>query len=275
MAYSNKDYWGQLHGRSGLSAVGQSGLPDAVNDWIYRSIGRNLRRFVRANGLTGNGTGQMLEVGVGSGYWVDFWKSEGWRVDGCDLVPAAAEKVQQQHPDGRFWAVDASNPDSLFAGAGGDARRTYDLVTATSILLHITADDAFDQALANVAAAVRPGGHLLLVEPALTIKKKQARFKPEQTSRARVLRSYRRPLLAHGLELVTVEATTVLAANPLEASSPRKLRMYQRWWRQVTASKQRPARARWIGPAMYVLDGLLIRTKEAPTSKILLFRRPE
>lgn len=279
MVYSNKQYWGALHGRDGLSAVGQSALPDAINDWIYRSTRRNLRRFVKRNDLTGHGTGRMLEVGVGSGYWVDFWAGQGWHVDGCDLVPAAAEKVQQAHPEGRFWAADASSADGLFAGVDAkgadDVPPTYDLVTATNVLLHVTADDAFAQALANVAAAVRPGGHLLLVEPALTIEKKQAKFDPKKHSRARLLRSYRKPLRAHGLELVTVEAATVLAANPLEASSPRRARLYKRWWRQVVTSKKKPSRVRWIGPTMYVADGLLMHTNEAPTSKFLLFRRLE
>ena len=31
--------------------------------------------------------------------------------------------------------------------------------------------------------------------------------------------------------------------------------------------------ARWLGPVMYVADGVLMRADEAPTSKILLFRK--
>ncbi len=272
MDYSYKDYWRNLHGRQDLSSVGQSALPGDVNTWIYRSIRRNLRRFVRSQGLVATGTGRMLEVGVGTGYWVDFWQDLGWKVDGCDLVPSAVERVRQEHPEGTFWAADVSSPDGVLAAASADG---YDLVTATSVLLHVTADDAFAQALANVAGAVRPGGHLLLVEPVLTIQKKQAPYSPSRSSRARVLRSYRRPLRRLGLELVSVGATTVLAANPLEASSPRKLRLYNSWWSLVGRSRRRPWLARVLGPAMFVLDGLLMRTPEAPTSKVLLFRRPD
>jgi 2-polyprenyl-3-methyl-5-hydroxy-6-metoxy-1,4-benzoquinol methylase len=273
LSYSYKDYWRDLHQRNNLSAVGQSALSEDVNKWIYRSIRRNLSRFARRHSLTAKGSRRMLEVGVGTGYWVDFWKKLGWTVDGCDLVPAAVDALMQQHPAAQFWQADVSSSVGLLDQSGGIAAENYDLVTATNVLLHVTEDDAFASALANVAAAVRPGGHLLLVEPALTVKKQQAPYDPARSSRARVLESYRRPLRDLGLELVTVEPTTVLAANPLEASSIKKLSRYQAWWRLVAKSKQRPSAVRWVGPTMYVLDALLMRTKEAPTSKILLFRR--
>ena len=146
-------------------------------------------------------------------------------------------------------------------------------MTAISVLLHVTEDSKFQQSLVNVAGAVEPGGHLLLVEPALTIKRKQAPFNPAKHSRARVLASYVDPLDQLGLELVGVEATTVLAANPLEASSPKRERRYRQWWSLVAKSRTKPSMARWLGPVMYVADGVLMRADEAPTSKILLFRK--
>lgn len=273
MEYSYKDYWRTLHSRDDLSSVGQAGLPGDMNKWIYKSIRRNLRNFARRHELAARGSGRMLEVGAGTGYWVDFWQRLGWQVDGCDLVPSAVDRLRQVHPDARFWAADVGSADGVLTPSDGVAAEGYELVTATSVLLHVTEDEAFGRALANVAAAVKPGGHLLLVEPALTIKKKQAPYNPAKHSRARLLRSYRRPLRKLGLELVAVEPTTVLAANPLEASSKKKLGRYQSWWRLVSKSRERQGAVRWVGPAMYLLDGLLMRTNEAPTSKLLLFRR--
>ena len=271
--YSYENYWRDLHDRKDLSAVGHSALPADVNRWIYRSIRRNLGRFVRRHKLTATGSGRMLEIGVGTGYWLDFWQEHGWTVDGCDLVPAVVEALQQEHPAGRFWPADVSSPNGVLAQSDGLAEAGYELVTATSVLLHVTADDAFDRALANAAGAVKPGGHLLLVEPALTINKKQPRYDPSRSSRARLLRSYQKPLRKLGLRLVAVAPTTVLAANPLEASSKKKLNRYHAWWRLVANSKKHPLMARVLGPAMFALDAILMHTKEAPTSKILLFRR--
>lgn len=273
MSYSYQDYWRKLHEREDLTSVGQSALSGRVNNWIYRSIRRNLDRFVRRQDLAARGGARMLEVGVGTGYWVDFWRGHGWSVDGCDLVPAAVERLRPAHPGSTFWAADVSDAAGLRAQSDGAAADDYDLVTVTSVLLHVTDDAAFSRALSNVAAMVKPGGHLLLVEPALTLRKKQKPFDPARHSRVRVLSTYREPLRELGLELVTVGATTVLAADPLEAKSPRRMKVYRRWWRLVGRSKRHPAVGLVVGPLMYVLDGILMRTDEAPTSKILLFRK--
>ena len=274
MSYSPKDYWSDLHQRNDLSAVGQSALPEGINRWIYSCIRRNLSSFARRHKLRATGSRRMLEVGVGTGYWISLWKRRGWTVDGCDLVQSAVEPLKRQHQTGQFWQAEVSSTGSLQEQSGGVMAESYELVTAMSVLLHVTEDDAFERALANVAAAVKRGGHLLLVEPALTVTKQQAPFDPSRHSRARLLESYERPLRDLGLELVAVEPTTVLAANPLEASSSRKLSRYRQWWRLVGRSKQRPSMVRWLGPGMYVLDAALMRAKEAPTSKLLLFRRP-
>ncbi len=274
LSYSYNDYWRNLHQRKNLSAVGQSALPEGINRWIYRAISRNLRRFARRHNLSATGSRRLLEVGVGTGYWVEFWQKLGWSVHGCDLVPAAVNALKRQYEDAQFWQADVSSHVGLLDQSGGVAADGYDLVTATNVLLHVTEDGAFERALVNVATAVKPGGYLLLVEPALTLSNKQSPYDPVRASRARVLESYSGPLRDLGLELVTVEPTTVLAANPLEASSKKKLSRYKAWWRVVAKSKQQPSRIRWIGPAMYLFDALLMLTKEAPTSKILLFRRP-
>ena len=94
-AYDPAAYWGGLHQRHDLSAVGQSGLPPAINAWLYRSLARTLRGFLRRNGVTRPAS--AFDVGIGTGYWVRFWRSQGATVvDGCDLVPEAVEAVRRE-----------------------------------------------------------------------------------------------------------------------------------------------------------------------------------
>jgi SAM-dependent methyltransferase len=277
MAYNPKDYWRNLHQRDGLSGVGQSGLDDEINTWIYRTIARNVRRFARRHGLTATASSnRLLEVGVGSGFWVPMWQDLGWQVDGCDLVPSAVERLREARPDRRFWVADVSSPDGIFAGPGADAAGGYDVVTALSIVLHVTEDDAFERALTNLARAVRPGGRLLMMEPVLTHRRKEAPYDPEKHSRARLLSSYQVPLEGRlSMQLEALEPATVLAANPLERGRRIKLAHYRRWWRLVKRTKEKPGATRWVGPAMYGLDRLALRLGEAPTAKLMLFRKPE
>jgi SAM-dependent methyltransferase len=271
MPYSASDYWSSLHARDDLSAVGQSGLSPSINAWLYRVLARNLRSFVGRHGLTKRPPATVFEIGAGTGYWVDVWRSIGARrVDGCDLVPAAVERLQERHgAAGTFTVADITDRATL-------PDTTYDLVTATNVLLHITADDAFDRALTNIAALVASGGFVLLTEPILLDPSYAKPYDAEAASRARPLRTYAAPLEAAGLELVDVKPAIVLANNPIEARSKTALKRYQRWWRYVvTRSREAGFRSRLIGPALWVAEPVAIRTGQAPSSKFALFRRPE
>lgn len=273
MTYSPADYWAKLHERDDLSAVGQSGLPAEINRWLYRILARNLRSFVRRHGLVTPPPARMFDVGAGTGEWIGFWRDLGVvRVDGCDLVADAVDRLNARFADtGRF--VQAALGEANAAGlAGGDR---YPLVTILNVLLHVTDDGRFADALRQVADVVEPGGALLLVEPMLADGSYARPYDPAAASRARPLAAYREPLEAAGLTLVDFRAATVLANNPIEAGSPRAFGRYQRLWRSIARrTKRNPRSARWIGPLLSVADRAAMATGAAPTSKIALFRRP-
>jgi 2-polyprenyl-3-methyl-5-hydroxy-6-metoxy-1,4-benzoquinol methylase len=270
--YSAAEYWEKLHERNGLSAVGQSALPDAINKWLYRRLAGNLRAFIKRHHVHARPGDRALEVGVGKGYWVTFWERLGWNTDGFDLIASAVEDVQQHHPNGRFWVADVSQPGGLGAD---EVQPRWSLVTCMNVLLHVTHDEPFNRSLANVAAAVAPGGYLLLAEPILTTTTVELPYHPNKHSRARVLASYVSPLIALGLELVAVEHGCVLANNPIEAGSKKAMARYRSWWNWIARrSKVKPRSARWLGPLVYVLDWVAMRTSAAPTTKFALLRRP-
>jgi hypothetical protein len=121
--YSPTDYWQELHEREGLSAVGQSALPDAINEWLYRSLARNLRGFLHRHHVRPAGQARLLDVGIGKGYWIPFWQRAGWSVEGCDLIPSAVAAQQQRYPEGRFWAADVTDAAALTRGGGSMGSR--------------------------------------------------------------------------------------------------------------------------------------------------------
>ena len=267
--YDPRAYWARLHEDGSLRAVGQSGLPVELNVWLYRTLERNLRSFLHRQGLLSPPPGRVFEVGVGTGYWTPLWRHLGAsQVDGCDLVDAAVAKVQVRFPDGRFVAGDIAEPGTIPADG------SYDLVTVFNVLLHIMDEDRFAAAAANIAAAVTPGGHVLLVEPALDLPSSLRPLRHGASSTARTLERYRAVLEAGGLDFVTAEASTVLANNPIEHGLPHIGRFAWSWKTAVREARKGPRRAAAVGCILSAADRLLMRTGSAPSGKLLLFRRP-
>ena len=212
----------------------------------------------------------MYEIGAGTGYWLDVWRRRGvTSADGCDLSEIAVSGLNAKFGDlGRFSVADISDPGTV----AGDA---YDIVECQNVLLHITDEDRFDRALENVARLVAPGGVLLLAEPILRNAAFERALRAGATSRARPLARYVTGLEACGLELVALEGYAVVANNPIEGSSRSWFRLWRASWIMVVAlCRILPANARWLGPLLYVVDGVLCRTGAAPSGKLALFRRP-
>lgn len=271
VSYDPRDHWSRLHARGDLSSVGQSGLPADLNAWLYRALERRVRWFVRRHRAL-RGVEAVFDVGSGTGHWVRVWHDLGVsRVDGCDLVPAAVERLGAEFGvrGDRFVTADIGAVDpGLPAGP-------YGLVSVMNVLLHLTDDEAFRRALTNIAGLVGPGGSLLLVEPILLDPAYERPRTETQTSRARALATYRDPLVATGLELVDLRGAVAMANNPIEAGSRAVYDRYVRWWRWVARrAKSTPGSIRWIGPLMLALDRVVLAAGAAPSSKIVLFRRP-
>lgn len=87
------------------TGVGYRALGRAFNTWMYRvrrevflrEVGR-LPLDVRA--------ADVLDVGSGTGFYVDLWKELGARsVTGCDLTQAAVDRLRDRFPGTPFRQV--------------------------------------------------------------------------------------------------------------------------------------------------------------------------
>jgi SAM-dependent methyltransferase len=264
--YDPKAYWARLHEDGSLRSVGQSSLPVALNEWLYRIGRRNVVRFVRRHGLFDPPPQRVFDAGSGTGYWVALWGALGaTEIDGCDLVESAVDRLRATFP-GQFTVGDIAE-----AGVIPDDHR-YDLVTAFNVLLHILDDERFEAAVRNLAGAVAPGGSILLAEPVLT-RSAEWELRPGASSRARRLERYERALSPAGLTLVDIAPTTVVGANPIERDH-RRFRLYDSLWTRTTRfARTGPRRARAAGRALDLLDRALIHTPDGPSGKFMLFRR--
>ena len=267
--YDSHAYWSALHREGGLKAVGQSGLPESLNRWLYR-IGRgNVVRFLRTHGNGDLRGATVLDVGSGTGFWIDVWSSMGAaRVDGVELIPEAVDGLRERYPGATFTLGDIADPGLSLP------RDTYDAVMIMNVLLHVVEEERFAAAAARLAAAVGPRGRLLLAEPALIRATSLRRPKPGAASLARPLARYREVFEAAGLRMTAVGPSTVVGANPIEAGDP-LYRWYAALWKRVGRSARRgPRRAYVLGGLLAVLDRVLMATGASPSGKLILFERP-
>jgi SAM-dependent methyltransferase len=261
--YDPDEYWERLHARDGLDAVGQSGMPANFNRWLYSGTAARLDQFVRRHDLRPQ---TVLDVGSGTGYWVAWWADRGvQQVDGCDLVPVAVDRLRDRFP-GTFEVLDVGT-----AAPSG----TYDLVSILNVLLHITDEERFRTALRNLAAAVRPGGYLLMIEPIQSGAGYRVSYPEGASSLARPLPAYVDPLIDAGLEVVALEGATAIGADPIEASNGAALAGWRALWRLAKLPPKLWARSGALtGWLVWKLDPMLLRQGYAPSSKILLMKKP-
>jgi SAM-dependent methyltransferase len=122
---------------------------------MYRVRGQVFARTVKR--LSFNlATASILDVGSGSGFYIDRWLRLGAkRIAGSDLTEIALKRLKARFPSVPCTQLDiAASPTQL-------APATFDVISAMDVFFHITDDVAYDRALANTAELLRPGGLLL------------------------------------------------------------------------------------------------------------------
>ena len=251
-----------MHQIGGLTGVAAPSLPETMNHWFYVNWGRRLNQFVAKHRLHPR---TVFDIGAGTGFWVDWWLDHGAEtVAGCDLVPLAVDRLRERLGPG-FSVLDVS---------AQPIPGTYDLVSVMNVLLHITDAEAFARALANVAAAVAPGGYLVLMEPLVQGPGGSLVTTPDANSLARPVLAYVAPLEAAGLELVSLEASTAIGSDPIEKGR-RSYRVWRAYWDLMhRGTRKFPCVVPVVGRFMCVVDPVLLRFGAAPSEKFVLLRRP-
>src|SRR2546425_7670378 len=98
----------------------------------------------------------VLDVGCGTGFYIDQWKHLGVRtIAGIDLTDVAVQRLRRRFPNEQFYQLDIAD-DLAIRGMS-----QYDAVSAFDVLFHITDDGRFQKAIDNIHAMLRPGGLFL------------------------------------------------------------------------------------------------------------------
>ncbi len=250
------------------TGVGYRALGRPFNSWMYR-----VRREVFGAAVAGLPTdprgADVLDVGSGTGFYVQIWRGLGARsVTGSDLTQAAVDRLRTRFPDIAFHRLDISKPfppppsrplapDLPSAG--------YDLVSCMDVLFHITDDEGHRTAIRNLAALTKPGGWCLFSENFLR--------RPEQRGPRQVNRRLERitaEVEDAGFEIVERVPMFVLMNAQVDAGPVRR----RGWAAAMRAATALPATGWLAGAALYPLERRLVRrVTKGPSTELTICRR--
>lgn len=263
-------YWAEIYEAAyDESAVGYPHLARSINRARYDVERRNVARALGAAGVSQ--PERVLDVGSGTGIWIDFWRRRGAReIVGVDLTKAAVERLRSRYPEHEFLQHDVGDADVSLPG-------DMDVASAMSVLLHITDDARFERALQNVLGCVREGGIVVLVEPVVVHRWWGEPFGPEANSKARPLATYASILSRAGFSIVDLRPTSCLLANVIDTRREFTFRVLERYWDLLAGLVGRhERRGRVVGALLRAVD--LVATSvvpNGPSAKIIVARRTE
>ena len=262
LEYVPESFWEERYSQIDLTRSGHRDLPEAYNRWLYRRKQAVLRRALARIGFTPRGK-RVLEIGAGTGAYVDFWKRLGVEhLTGLDISQAAINHARGRHPEFSFLRRDITKA-ALRSDSGGD----FDLATALDVLYHVVDDAGLQAALANVADVLRPGGVLAIHDLFL--------HRPSEDHgyiRWRSLSDWQRLLASAGFEVVSRSPIFYSMIQPNDCASTRAAERMAAMWSRLSPCIQRAPSV--LGGMLYALDSVLATfVREGPSMELLLARR--
>src|SRR5215469_16613459 len=151
----DKSYWeGRLASQWGLQGVGYLGHGVRYNKWLYAVRKQILRRHLAGLSISLS-EANVLDIGSGTGFWLEQWKSLGVRsLKGTDIAAIAVERLKQTFPEMEIMQLDIGEHLERLDWSG-----RFDVVSAFDVLFHITEDDRFQRAIGNISSLLKQGGH--------------------------------------------------------------------------------------------------------------------
>ena len=264
--FDNRAYWeSRLREHYSLAGVGYLRLGRRFNEWMYRIRGDVFDRVVAGleNGALGSGWNgaSVLDVGAGTGFYVDRWRRLGARVTGLDLTDVAVDELTRCFPGERFVRADIGGPlDQVPLEPA-----SFDAVSAFDVLFHLVDDAAYARAFRNIAAVLKPNGWFLWSDNFL------------KAGTERIAHQASRPL-AESVRLVEAAGFSVVDRVPMfvlmNYPADTRSRLLRWAWTAMVAPAVLGEPLGWaLGAALYPLERALVRIKrESPSTELMVCR---
>jgi SAM-dependent methyltransferase len=258
----DRSYWeARLASHWGLQGVGYLGYGVRYNNWLYAVRREILRRHLlgRSIELT---RANVLDIGSGTGFWLEQWKGFGVRsLQGSDIAAVAVERLKQKFPEIDIAQIDIAETLERFNWNG-----KFDVVSAFDVLFHVTEDDRFNRAIENISTLLKREGYFFFSDNFLHGTAKRT---DHQVSRS--LNEIEAVVRKSGLRIVRRAPMFVLMNAPIDSS----LRWLMPIWRAFLAPVHFvPFLGSVYGAVLYPVELTLTRLmSESPTTEIMICQK--
>lgn len=257
--FDPRRYWEQrLSTRYTLGSTGWLSLGERFNSWSY-AVRRLVFTRLACDALNGKRSAHVLDVGSGTGFYLNLWQQLGVeQIVGSDLTSAAVERLRVRFPRATIQRIDIGTTE-LPLGP-----RQYDAISVMDVMFHIVDDDRYVQSLQNLAGLLKPDGRLIFSE----IFVPQEYRSEHQVSRTKV--QIESMLSAAGLTVACTRPVFFLMNTPVASQS----RLLHRWWDLVCRLAKRHEALGWcVGAAAFPMEVTLGRLlREGPSTHMIVCR---
>lgn len=154
--YKPKKFWNELLSNSfDLKGVGHYRMSNEENEKMYEEKKRILAEDLKKTGVVFNSDKNVLEIGVGVGYWTEFIKQTGVKdYTGNDIAEISVRKLKELYPDYKFIHGDI--------GETALPLNTFDIAVMIDVTQHITDDGNFHNAISNIWNSIKNKGYFIV-----------------------------------------------------------------------------------------------------------------
>jgi 2-polyprenyl-3-methyl-5-hydroxy-6-metoxy-1,4-benzoquinol methylase len=271
--FNSGEYWEQrLREHYTLAGVGYLRLGRRYNEWMYRVRGEVFDRVAReiADGGWGSGSqghrgwqgAEVLDVGAGTGFYMERWIRFGAQVVGMDLTAAAMDGLSQRFPGARLVQADIGGSLEGVAVRLG----SFHAVSAFDVLFHIVDDAAYARAFTNIASLLRPGGWFLWSDNFVSRP-----AKPIRHQAFRPIAASTRLVETAGFEILGRVPMFVTMNYPADTRS-----RLARWaWTAMVSPALLAEPLGWLlGALLYPIERRLVRrVADSPSTELMVCRK--
>ncbi|MCD6232859.1 class I SAM-dependent methyltransferase [bacterium] len=261
--YNPKGYWSKrLEENFSLSGVGFTSFGRNYNKWLYRMRKKVLERVVSRYKIDFPNI-RTLDIGCGTGFYVDIWRQKGVRyLTGIDITAISIKELNVKYPNFDFHEADITSP-TLIQDLNL-REKSFDLITAFDVLFHIVDDNKFEEAIKNISKLCSQDG-LIFITDIFPHKRPYIIFH----QKSRLLKDYIQILSKNSIEIIDRVPIHYLLSAPLDISSKLLQDVFLNYYWSGIGLIER--KTKLIGPIFFILDSILTRLfKESPSTEMII-----